>query len=70
MSHSDSKNENHSNERMISIDKATKALLMFGAFFLNHLYLDIFMTVKKADSVLLNTITSVVYILKTFQHSG
>ena len=41
---------------------------MFGAFFVNHIYIDIFLTVKEIDSLFLNLMTWGLLCFNSFNH--
>lgn len=41
----------------VDLDDVFRHIIIFGAFFINHIYIDIFLTVTDRDSLLLNIIT-------------
>lgn len=54
----------------MDINELLRTIILFGAFFINHIYLDIFLTVKKVDSLILNGVTWGLFIYHTFLHPG
>lgn len=50
----------------MDINEFMRSIIIFGAFFINHIYLDIFLTVKQIDSFILNGITWGLFSWSTF----
>ncbi len=48
------------------MNELIKTIIIFGAFFINHIYLDIFLTVKQVDSIALNVITWGLFCFNSF----
>ena len=50
----------------LDINELFHNIIVVGAFFINHIYVDIFLTVKHMDSLILNAITWGFFFFSTF----
>ena len=54
----------------IDINELLRTIIIFGAFFINHIYVDIFLTVKNIDSLILNGVTWGIFFFNAFINPG
>lgn len=54
----------------MDINELFHTIVVFGAFFINHIYVDIFLTVKHIDSLVLNAITWGFFFFNTFTQTS
>ena len=54
----------------MDINEILRHIIIFGAFFINHIYIDIFLTIKNIDSLILNIATWGLFCLNSFFHPG
>ena len=54
----------------MDINELMRHIVIFGAFFINHIYIDIFLTVKQIDSLMLNSITWGLFSINAYLHPG
>ena len=52
----------------IDLNDVFKHIVIYGAFFINHIYIDIFLTINKKDSLILNFSTWSLFLYDAFSH--
>ncbi|TNV86567.1 hypothetical protein FGO68_gene4243 [Halteria grandinella] len=57
-------------EKLPDVNEILKNVIIFGAFFINHIYLDIFLTINPIDSIILNAVTGGLLSLNIFFNNG
>ena len=54
----------------IDLNDVFKHIVIYGAFFINHIYIDIFLTINKKDSLILNFSTWSLFLYDAFSHTS